>query len=208
MGKILLVGAGALACDLIELFGQDTFAGAYVDPQFFCTETVAGVQVHSDWRMAASATTHYLLAVSSIEHRERATAIASGAGLLPASPLVSPTARVSGTARLSAGSVVAHFSAVGPRADLGTHCLLMHGVVLGHDAVLEDDVVVCAGAAIGGRAAIGSRTFIGANAVLAPRVHLGSDCFVGAGAACLRDAPHKSLLIGNPARQRSYPGPT
>lgn len=200
------MGAGALACDLIDLFGQEAFVGAYVDPPFVRDETVGGVRVHSDWKQASSIATHYLLAVSSIAHRERASTLAREAGLLAAPPFVSPMARVSRTAQLAGGCVVANFSCVGPGAVLGLNGLLMHGVVLGHNSVVEDNVVVCAGASIGGYVSIGARNFIGTNAVLAPQVRLGSDCFVGAGAACLRDAPGNSLLLGNPARRMPYPG--
>ncbi len=201
MEKVLLLGAGALAADLIDLFGAAAFVGAYVDPAFQRATHVDGVTIQSDWASAVSAASHYVLASSSIEHRARASAQAERAGLHPASPMVSPTSRLARTAKLAPGGVVGHFCAVGPATSVGMHGLLMHGVVLGHDAVLGDNVVVCAGAAIAGYVKIGSGSFIGTLAVLAPNIELGRDCVVGAGAACLRSAPHRSLLVGNPARR-------
>jgi UDP-3-O-[3-hydroxymyristoyl] glucosamine N-acyltransferase len=201
MESILLIGAGALASDLIDMFGPGRFAGAYVDPEYRRGDELDGVPVYSHWTQAAAVASHYLLAVSSIEHRERAMALAADAGLIAASPMVSPCARVARSAELERGCVVAHFSAVGPQARVAANGLLMHGVVLGHNSVLEANVVVCAGVSIGGYVEIGSRSFIGTNAVLAPKIHLGPDSFVAAGAACLRSAPARSLLIGNPARR-------
>lgn len=201
-----MLGAGALAVDLIDLFGPAAFVCAYVDPPFQRVAHIEGVQVLSDWNAAVNAASHYVLAISSPEHRERARARADAAGLMPASPLVSSNARIARTARLSAGCVVGHFCAVGPETTMGLHGLLMHGVVLGHDSVLDANVVVCAGAAIAGYVTIGPRSFIGTLAVVAPKVSLGSDCVVGAGAACLRSAPSSSLLVGNPARRMPLDG--
>lgn len=201
MDKVLLMGAGALAVDLIDLFGADAFVGAYVDPAFQRAASVDGVTIQSDWPSAVGAASHYVLATSSIEHRARARAQAENAGLRPASPMVSPTARMARTARLSPGCLIGHFCTVGPGTTVGEHGLLMHGVVLGHDALLGDNVVVCAGAAIAGYVKIGAGSFIGTLAVLAPKVELGQDCVVSAGAACLRSAPDASLLVGNPARR-------
>lgn len=207
MSNILLMGAGALALDLIDVFGAQAFAGAYVDPPFFRQADVGGVPVWTDWPAAVSRTRHFVLAISDLQHRERARGIATQAGLTAAQPMVSTMARIAATARLEPGCAVGHFCAVGPQAVLGPHCLLMHGVVIGHDSTLEDDVVVCAGAAVGGYVTVGARGFIGTNAVLAPRIKLGRDCHVAAGAACLRDAPDDSLLLGNPARRQARPGP-
>jgi UDP-3-O-[3-hydroxymyristoyl] glucosamine N-acyltransferase len=201
MEKVLLMGAGALAADLVDLFGAESFAGAYVDPAFHQAAHLEGVTIRSDWGLAAAAASHYVLATSSIEHRARARAQAESAGLKPASPMISPTARLARTARLSPGCLIGHFCAVGPATTVGVHGLLMHGVVLGHDAVLGENVVVCAGAAIAGYVKIGPGSFIGTLAVLAPKVDLGRDCVVSAGAACLRSAPDGSLLVGNPARR-------
>jgi len=205
MEKILLIGAGALACDFIDLFGQDRFVAAYVDPQFAQGDSVDGVPICTDWQQAVRLASHYVLAVSSIDHRERARSLAAEAGLELASPFVSPTARVAKSATLARGSAIGHFAVIGPAAQLGSDCLIMHGAVVGHDSRIEDNVVVCAGVCIGGYATVGARSFVGTNAVLAPKVSVGSNSFIAAGAACLRDAPEKSRLIGNPAKRMPFP---
>lgn len=201
MEKILLVGAGALARDIIDLIGADRFVAAYVDAEFIQADSVDGVRICKEWRQAAQLASHYVLAVSSIEHRERASVLAAGAGLEPASPIVSITSRIASKATLARGCVVGHFSTVGPAVRIGLNSLIMHGVVVGHDSVIEENVVVCAGVCLGGYVTIGTRSFVGTNAVVAPKVNVGSDSFVAAGAACLRDAPANSRLIGNPAKR-------
>ena len=77
MEKLLLLGAGALAADLIDLFGAAAFVGAYVDPAFQRATQVDGVTIQSDWASAVSVASHYVLASSSIEHRARCRVIPS-----------------------------------------------------------------------------------------------------------------------------------
>lgn len=206
MEKILLIGAGALACDIIDVVGADKFVAAYVDPQFAQADTVEGIRIYTDWKQAVQLASHYAIAVSSIDHRERARALAAEAGLEPSSPFVSTTARISRKATLARGCMVGHFSAIGSSAQLGLNCLIMPGVVIGHNSIIEDNVVVCAGVCIGGYVTIGAGSFIGTNAVLAPKISVGSKCFIAAGAACLRDAPANSKLIGNPAKRQPIIG--
>ena len=201
MEKILLIGAGALACDFIDICGIDKFVGAYVDPQYADSDNVDGLRVLTDWQQAVKLATHYALAVSSLAHRERARAIATHAGLKPSSPLLSPLVRIAKTATLEPGCAAGHFVVVGPAARLGLDCMLMHGVVIGHDSCIADNVVICAGACLGGYVTLGARSFVGTNAVLAPRISIGCDSEIAAGAACLRDAPAFSQLIGNPAKR-------
>ncbi len=201
MEKILLIGAGALARDFIDIGSADKFVAAYVDPEFAKTDTVDGLRILTNWQEAVKLATHYALAVSSMVHRERARVIAADAGLKPASPLISPLARIARTASLQQGCVVGHFVAIGPSARLGLDCMVMHGVVVGHDSCVADNVVLCAGVSLGGYVKLGARSFVGTNAVLAPNINIGSDSYIAAGAACLRDAPSFSQLIGNPAKR-------
>lgn len=95
-------------------------------------------------------------------------------------------------------------SAVGPATQIGLDCLIMHGVVVGHDSVVQSNVVFCPGVCVGGYARIGAGGFVGTNSVPAPRVNIGRDGFISAGAACLRDAPANSLLLGNPAKRLPF----
>lgn len=205
MERILLLGAGALARDILDTFGVHGFIAAYVDPGFVDSSDVNGVPIISDWREATNLASHYLLAISGVEHRERVIALSVEAGLPAATPLVSKSAHISGSAKLAPGCVVGHTSVVGSEARIGSNVLVMHGVVVGHNCVIEDNVAVCPGASLGGYSSVGTCSFIGTNAVIAPRVTIGEKSFLGAGAACLKDFPAYSLLIGNPARRSTVP---
>lgn len=204
MNGVLLIGAGALARDIVDIFGAGAFSAAYVDPEF-AVASVAGVPVVTSWEEAQQRASHYVLGASDIAYRERARSIAASSSLLPAPAMVSGLARVARDATLGDGCVVGHFAVIGPSAHLGTHTLVMHSALVAHDSWVDSGSVICAGACVNGNVRIGPRCFIGPNAVLVPRIQLGHDCLVAAGAACFRDVPAQSSMVGNPARRAGLP---
>jgi sugar O-acyltransferase (sialic acid O-acetyltransferase NeuD family) len=200
MNKIVMIGAGSFARDLVDAFGAQAFAGIYVDPEFAPTP-IGGLPVFSKWEDVRKNATHYILGVSNIEHRERARAAAEKCGLAPTPPLVSRLAVVAGDATLAPGVAVGHMVTIGPAAKLDAHVLVMHLSVIGHDCVVGENTVLCAGVSLGGHVHVGKKSFVGANAVLAPKVNIGAECHISAGAACFRDAEDGGRWIGNPARR-------
>lgn len=203
MERILLIGAGALARDMVECFGRDRFIAVFVDPEHAAHATLAGLDVLSDWSAARARASHYLVAIGDMAGRRQTLAAARGAGLQPASPLVSTDARLAADCRIGRGSAIGHFSMVGPAATIDEDCVVMHGCTVGHDSVVGQNVVMCPGTRIGGYTRVGADVFFGPNAVLSPRVAVGAGCHVAAGAAVFRDVPAARLVIGNPARERS-----
>lgn len=205
MRKPVLIGAGALARDLIDCVGAATFSAIYVDPQY-ARAPLCGLPVSTSWDEVCRLTGHYVLGISDIAHRERAITEATARGLRPAPPLVAPTAVLAADAVLADGACVGHVSVLGPGAVVGTNALVMHGVVVGHDSQLGANSVLCAGVSLAGFVTIGMRCFIGANAMLAPGVRFGDDVYAAAAAACFRDAEAGSRWIGNPARRSKIGG--
>jgi sugar O-acyltransferase (sialic acid O-acetyltransferase NeuD family) len=200
MNNILLMGSGALAVDLLDMFGSEAFAGAYVDAGYELTGLGELPRCH-DLADSARRGQRYLLAVADSAQRLRFSEVAEAAGLRPCEPMVSVHAVVAQSARLDAGVVVAHFAVVGPAARLMSHVLVMHNAVIGHDSVLHHNCVICAGASIAGGVHVGAGSFVGPNAVIAPKVRIAAGSFLSAGTACLRHVDEPSVLIGNPARR-------
>jgi sugar O-acyltransferase (sialic acid O-acetyltransferase NeuD family) len=202
MSGILLLGAGALARDIIDCFGSDRFAGLYVDPAYPAT-SLADLPVFTRWDQAAAEASTYLLAISGIEHRNLARAAAREAGLVPAAPLISSRAVVAADAAIASGSAIGHMAVIGPTALVDEDVLVMHGANVGHDCVIGANSVLCAGANISGNVRIGRGSFIGPSAVVTPNLEIGEGCHLAGGAVCLRHAPPGTRWIGNPARLAS-----
>lgn len=200
MSNILLMGSGALAIDLVDMFGSKTFAGAYIDPGYELTGLSELPRWH-DLSDCARRGQRYLLAVADSAQRRRFSLLAEAAGMLPCEAMISRHAVVAQSALLAEGTVIAHFSVIGPGAILDRHVLIMHNAVVGHDSVLHTNCVICAGSSIAGGVELGSDCFLGPNAAVAPQVRVASKSFLSAGTACLRNVDEPSVLIGNPARR-------
>lgn len=188
-----------MARDMLDMFGHDAFAAIYVDPGFEGA-VPDSIPVATDWPGIARMGSHFMVAVSAIEHRERLIALAIQAGLRPSSPMVSRLAVVARDAEVADGCAIGHHAVIGPKARLDQHVLVMHNSVVGHDSQIHEGCVLCAGVSIGGAVCLESGCFIGPNAAIAPRVRVAAGTFMSAGTACLRDVPVRSTLIGNPAR--------
>ncbi len=198
--KIILIGSGALARDLVGICGRDSFVGTFIDPDFPETP-VAGLPVFTNWDEALRVASHYALGVLDASHRQKASQAAAKAGLLPMAPMIHHTAQVAGDAKIAPGCFVGCFSVIGPAAELLEDVLVMHSVVVAHDTIIGEGSVLLPGSWIGGYTRVGPGCLIGANSSLVPNITIGSNSFVAAGAACFKDAPFDSVLIGNPARR-------
>lgn len=197
--KILLIGSGAMARDIVSLFGRDSFVATFIDPGFPVTP-VEGLPVITDWEEAGAAATHYAVGVLDREHRQKARELAALAGLLPCDPLVHPSAQIARDARLAQGCLIGYYCIVGPGAHLGEDSVVMQSAIVSHDSSVGENCVILPGAWVGGYVGLGVGCFVGANSCLVPKIKLGANCFVAAGASCFKDAPAESLLLGNPAR--------
>ncbi|WP_156901279.1 hypothetical protein [Azohydromonas australica] len=202
--RVVLIGAGALARDIVEVAGVAAFCGVYVDPRFE-SPGLPGLPVFRDWAAVRTVATHYALGFLDTAQRPAAHAAAAAAGLLPASPMVSARAVVSPLASLAPGCLVGHHAVIGACVRLHHDTLVMHNAVIGHDCEIGDNTVVLPGAWIGGYVSVGCGGFIGANSVISPRLRLGRNVMLAPGAACLRDVPDDILVIGNPGRFTSRP---
>jgi sugar O-acyltransferase (sialic acid O-acetyltransferase NeuD family) len=205
--KIVLLGAGALARDLIAIYGRERFAVAYVEPAFRNDQhVVSGVGIVSDWTRLLTQASHYLLAVADQDARAALQARARAEGLIPCEPLVYPASFCAASARMGRGSVVTCFVVLGDAAEIAEDTLIMHHTTVGHDSRVGDLSVVCPGVSLGGGSTLGRNCFVGANAVTAPGVSVGDAAVIAAGAACLADVPVGGFAIGSPARRVARAG--
>lgn len=197
--RIAVIGAGALARDIVAMCAPGTFCAVFVEPGYDVGSSF-GLPLLRSWDEVRSAASHYVLGLLDAGGRDKLRQAAEAAGLQAPRAMVAPSATVSPEATLDDGCLVGNNVQVGPCTRLGRDVLVMHNAVVGHDVSVGDGTVVLPGAWVGGYSRIGTRCFIGANSVVSPRLSVGDDCVLAPGAACLKDIPAGSLLIGNPGR--------
>jgi acetyltransferase EpsM len=195
----VLIGTGAVAEEVVEIFGSECFVGCFTDPAY-ADQVRVDLPVLTDLDRLARVATHFVLAFSGHAARARLRTRLLALGLQRAAPLVSPHAQVSPSAHLSPGAMIGHFVCVGPRTQVGSDTLVMHTASIAHDSVVGADVFCGQGSKISGHARVGERSVLGANAVVGRGVSIGADVELASGAICFRDVADRYRAIGNPAR--------
>ncbi|WP_156116942.1 hypothetical protein [Massilia sp. 9096] len=197
--KIVLIGTGAVAEEVVEIFGNERFVGCFTDPAY-AAQVRVDLPVLTDIERLAQVATHFVLAFSGHAARARLRNHLLALGLQRAAPLVSPHAQVSPSAQLAPGAMIGHFVCVGPRTRIGSDTLVMHTASIAHDSLVGADVFCGQGAKISGHARVGERSVLGANAVVARSVSIGADVELASGSVCFRNVDDRYRAIGNPAR--------
>lgn len=197
--RIVLIGTGAVAEEVVEMFGPGRFVAYFTDPAFAAQSRV-DLPVCTDIETLADTATHFVLALSGHDARARMRARLLAHGLQWASPLISPHAVVSPSAQLARGAMIGHFVCVGPRTHIGSDTLIMRTASIAHGSHVGTDVFCGQGAKIAGHARVDERTALGANAVIGRSVSIGADVDIASGAARFRNVPDHYRAIGNPAR--------
>ena len=85
---------------------------------------------------------------------------------------------------------------------IGNNNFLMAQTHYGHNVLLYDDCEVCPGTILGGYVQLHFRVKIKMNCTIRNRVVIGADAIVGMGSVVTKNVGQKSVVYGNPAREK------
>jgi len=200
---IALIGTGALALEILEYFGRQTFSCCFSDPEFAANSRLE-LPLHTDIDTLQRHAHFFVLGMAVPQDRLDLCARLAAAGMEPAPPLIGSGTVISPSATVAAGSVIGHGVHVGSRSQIGPHNLVMHNTILGHDLTTDEHVIISPTVFVAGYVRIGKCTVINAHASLARDLVVGAQAFIAQGAACFRNVPDGGRAIGNPAK--IFPG--
>lgn len=123
-------------------------------------------------------------------------------GLVPAPPLLDPTAILARSTRLSAGSYVNAGAVLGAASIFGASVLINRAANIGHHCLCADFVSIGPGATLAGNVRLAEAAVIGAGAIILPDVKIGAGAVVAAGAVVREDVAPGVLVAGHPAKPR------
>ena len=124
-------------------------------------------------------------------------------GLVPAAPLIDPSAMLARSVCIGDGSFINTGVVIGAVSIIGNDVLINRSASLGHHTILGDHVSIGPGATLAGNIRVGAGAVIGAGATILPNIHIGEDALVAAGSVVRSHVPDRVLVAGNPARK--YP---
>lgn len=207
--RIVIVGAGGHAREVLEILLARRDAGQPVEPIGFVDDekagavaTVNGLPVLGGLRWLAEADRTDLSAICAVGTPalcERLVGRIRDLGIRVADA-VSPQAWVASSARLGAGVMVFPGVAVNANAAVGNHATLNVASSVSHDALVGRFCSVGPGARLAGNVTLGDGCFLGMGAMVSHGVRVGARSVIGAGAVVLDDVPAGVTAVGVPAR--------
>ena len=150
----------------------------------------------------------YVACAFSPKRRRELAEMADAAGLVPADPLIDPSAVVASSTRIGGGSFINAGVIIGAASVIGDHVFMNRSTNLGHHGMIGDFASVGPGVTMAGNVHLGCNSFIGAGSVILPGIRIGDGAVIGAGSVVRADVPNGVLAAGNPANTvREQPGP-
>jgi sugar O-acyltransferase (sialic acid O-acetyltransferase NeuD family) len=207
--KIVIIGAGNLAREVMDILESCIAAGEKMDPLGYVVdsaygsagEMVNGMPILGDFGWLAKHATEVraVCGVGAPKDRHSLIARAEKLGVAYCN-LIHPSVVSTRWVKMGKGVIIAAGCVLSNQICLGDHVLVNFNSTVGHDTVLEDFVTVAPGANLSGRVTISAGCYIGTGASVIEKIHLGEWSVVGAGSAVFADVPPNSTVIGVPAR--------
>jgi sugar O-acyltransferase (sialic acid O-acetyltransferase NeuD family) len=215
--KIVIVGAGGHARDVLDVFEACNAAAPRYDVAGFVVESawyqpgaiVNGYPVLGDfgWLETHRAEVEVVCAVGDTALRRRLAEQAAALGVRFCT-VVHPSAQLTARVAMAEGCVVCAGVVMTSNVRLGRHVHVNLASTLAHDVVVEDFATLAPGVRLSGNVHVGEGANVGTGASVIEKIRVGAWSVVGAGAAVIRDVPPDVTAVGCPARvvKRRAPG--
>ena len=206
MASLYLVGAGTVACEILEFACQISHVapwdikGLLDDDEDKVGTSLAGFPVVSTLEKWAPKSDD--VAICTIGDPLIRDEIKSRLNSLRVhlATLIHPLSYVAPSATIGAGSIVYPFAQISSSAVVGSNVMINYSASVGHHASVGDSTVISAHVDITGSVTVGTRAFLGSHATVAPSLSIGDDARVAMGSAVLASVAPQKRVLGVPAR--------
>ena len=209
MEKIVILGAGGLAREVLDIFlacnavkSQYDMLGFIDDNPAMHGKELNGYPVLGDfgWFETTDATSIRLIsATGNPVTRSKMVQKAVSRGLEFCN-VIHPTAVVTPFVTLGSGVVIAAGCVFTNQIKIGNHVYMNLDCTVGHDCIIEDYCNINPGVHISGNVHIKPGCDIGTGAAIVQGVTIGQWSIVGAGAVVVGDIPANVTAVGVPAK--------
>ena len=207
--KIVIIGAGGLACQILDIFEacirlgrRYEILGHIVEDQ--CRKP--GSQINGlsilgdfDWFATSHEEMFVTTAIAAPETKFRLVNKAKKWGIrfcniIHPATILSRQVSIGEDVALHAGSILSYGT------DIGNHVIVNTNCTIGENTIIENFVTLSPAVHVSGEVTIGTGTFIGTGANIIEKVHIGEWSVIGSGSTIIRDVPPNTTVVGVPGK--------
>lgn len=194
MNKILVIGAGGLAIQMI-----DDLLSCDFQPVFYDDNTNQSLLLGFEITQSRMGHQRCIIGVSEPQDRKKLSKKFTQSGVIPQN-LISKKSSISNRIEIQENvtvlqnCIVENQTVIGYGSLLNIGCFLCHGSKLGKFVTLSPRVTVL------GNVEIGDLTFIGAGSIIREKIKIGENSIIGMGSIVVSDIPANVVAYGNPCK--------
>lgn len=206
--SVVILGAGAFAREVLDVFEACREAGSHDEVAGFLVDSIYGqpgdlvngkpILGDLTW-LRSHPDVQAVCAVGNPADRRRIVERAMREGVAFCS-VIHPRAVITKRIDFGKGVIVTAGVVLTNQIVIGDHVILNLACTIGHDVRIANFATVAPGANLSGNVIVGTGAFVGTGACVLEKTRIGQWSVVGAGAAVIRDVPPNTTVIGNPAR--------
>ena len=197
MRKLVMVGAGGMATNIVDSFNLEEDLFHYFDEPKTPGEWIYMAEV----KLQAPSDADYVSVVG--DPRKKRDLLDTLSSHLPIPNyvnLIHEKTFLVKSVRWGHGVVIQPNTNIYSRVKIGNHVLICGGTRIGHDTQIGDYCTLCPEVAIAGNVTLLDGVFVGINATIKDNVKVGRGAKIGAGAVVDKNVRENTVVVGNPAK--------
>ncbi len=207
MKKVVVIGAGGLGRETIEIFKLQNeirksweILGFIVEKEYLCSKSINNYPILGDldW-FDENKEVGCVIAIGDTKSRKRIADFLEEKGILFYNA-IHPLAILSDFVHIGKDVIIGAGSYISVNAVIKNHIVINCHSNIGHDAILENYCSIMTNVTISGKNHIEEGVYVGSGATLIEQITIGKWTTVGAGATVMINIPNDVTVFGMPAK--------